>query len=136
MLVPVHVFVAGLYLPPVFRAVWPLNPPKTIISLPVQTAVWLSRAVGTLIELVAVQESVEGVYLPPLSRSLPLDPPQTIISLPVQTAVWRYRQCIECLRESREECTPHLLTLLPPTCRVPLSAMQTQRDLYCFDPEN
>src|SRR6266571_3590319 len=91
MLVPVHVFVVGLNLSPVFRAVLPLNPPKTIISLPVQTAVWLSRAVGTLIMLVAVQASVEGVYLPPLSRSLPLYPPQTIISLPVQTAVWWYR---------------------------------------------
>jgi hypothetical protein len=40
--------------------------------------------------LVAVQLSVLGLYLPPVSISGPLlglYPPQTIISLPVQTAV-------------------------------------------------
>jgi hypothetical protein len=36
--------------------------------------------------LVAVQASVLGLYLPPVSKS-PGHPPQTIISLPVQTAV-------------------------------------------------
>jgi hypothetical protein len=31
--------VSGLYLPPVFKEMKPSNPPHTIISLPVQTAV-------------------------------------------------------------------------------------------------
>ena len=38
MLVAVQLSVVGLYLPPVFKSV-PANPPQTIISLPVQTAV-------------------------------------------------------------------------------------------------
>jgi hypothetical protein len=59
-----------------------------IISLPVQTAVWLSRADGALLVLVTVQLSVAGLYLPPVFRLLlKFFPPQTIISLPVQTAV-------------------------------------------------
>jgi hypothetical protein len=41
-----------------------------------------------LVVLVAVQVSVLGSYLPPVSMAVvPLDPPQMIISLPVQTAV-------------------------------------------------
>ena len=36
---------------------------------------------------VAVQVSVLGLYLAPVSKELPLYPPQTIISLPLQTAV-------------------------------------------------
>jgi hypothetical protein len=64
------------------------RPPQTIISLPVHTAVNATRPAGALIALVAVQLSVLGLYLPPLSKSFPLlKPPQTIISLPVHTAV-------------------------------------------------
>ena len=42
VLVAIQLSVVGLYLPPVFKYVGPLehpNPPQTIISLPVQTAV-------------------------------------------------------------------------------------------------
>jgi hypothetical protein len=39
VLVAVQVSVLGLYLPPVFTKVLPSNPPHTIISLPVHTAV-------------------------------------------------------------------------------------------------
>ena len=89
MLVAVQVFVLGLYRPPVFKS--PLlvpTPPQTIISVPVQTAVWSVRASGALVVLVAVQESVLGLYLPPVfNRPLVPTPPQTIISLPIQTAV-------------------------------------------------
>ena len=38
----------------------PPRPPQTIISLPVQTAVWRYRAVGALVVLVIVQ--VSGVH--------------------------------------------------------------------------
>src|SRR5437762_1487677 len=56
MLVAVQLSVLGLYLPPVFN---PLPaPPQTIISLPVQTATWLTRAVGALAMLVAVHASL------------------------------------------------------------------------------
>ena len=88
VLVAVQVSVLGLYLPPVFKApLVLLDPPQTIISLPVQTAVWKSRSLGALVVLVAVQLSVLGLYLPPVFKKLPKIPPQTIISLPVQTAV-------------------------------------------------
>jgi hypothetical protein len=53
MLVGVQVSVVGLYLPPVFDK----DPPQTIISLPVQTAVCPLRAVGALVVLVAVHVS-------------------------------------------------------------------------------
>src|SRR6266850_1647483 len=77
------------YLPPVVEV---KLPPQMIISLPVQTAVCCSRALGALVVLVAVQVSVPGLYLPPVLKALlPLPPPQTIISLPVQTALCRYR---------------------------------------------
>jgi hypothetical protein len=75
----------GLYLPPVLKLL-PLVPPQTIISLPVQTAVWPIRAEGALLVFVALQLSVLGSYLPPLFKKLPSKPPQTIISLPVHTA--------------------------------------------------
>ncbi len=79
----------GSYLPPVLKTLGKLNPPQTIISLPVHTAVCTARASGALVVLVAVQLSVLGLYLPPVLRKLPLSspPPQTIISLPVHTAV-------------------------------------------------
>ena len=58
------------YLPPLFKIPWAeLAPPQTIISLPVQTAVWLSRPVGALVVLVSIQVSVLGLYLPPVFRS-------------------------------------------------------------------
>ena len=51
---------AAQYLPPVFRALLASYPPQTIISLPVQTAVWDSRAAGALVVLVAIQVLVPG----------------------------------------------------------------------------
>jgi hypothetical protein len=85
VVVAVHVFVPGLYLPPVFKGTaLLLAPPQTIISLPVQIALGTCRAEGALVVLVAVQLSVLGLYLPPVFKR---NPPQTIISLPVQTAV-------------------------------------------------
>ena len=63
-------------------------PPQTIISLPVHTAVWQSRAAGAPVVVTAVQR-----VQPPdcsarrRSNSCRRDPPQTIISLPVHTAV-------------------------------------------------
>ncbi len=48
---------AAQYRPPVFEEV-PSNPPQTIIWLPVQTALCCIRAVGALVVLVAVQQSV------------------------------------------------------------------------------
>ena len=88
VLVGVQLSAMGSYLPPLFKPLGPLTPPQTIISLPIQTAVWLSRASGALVILVAVQLSVLGLYLPPVLKKLKSSyPPQTIISLPVQTAV-------------------------------------------------
>src|ERR1039457_2589100 len=59
MLVAVQLSVAGSSLAPVFKAaVTPLNPPQTIISLPVQTALWPSRAAGAFTIVVGVQLSV------------------------------------------------------------------------------
>jgi hypothetical protein len=64
-------------------------PPQTIISLPVQTAVWSVRASGAFVMLMAVQLSVPGSYPKPSLKYSPTipTPPQTIISLPVQIAV-------------------------------------------------
>ena len=90
MLVAIQLFVSGLYLPPVSKKVPKNDPPQIIISLPLQTAVWSSRASGTLLMLVGVQLFVLGLYLPPVFRSWnksDLNPPQTIISVPVHTAV-------------------------------------------------
>jgi hypothetical protein len=91
VLVDVQLFVLGLYLPPVFKPLFPSNPPQTIISLSAQTAACRDRPTGALVVLVAVQVSVPGLYLPPVFRSQPKEPqsfpPQTIISSPVQTAV-------------------------------------------------
>lgn len=89
MLVGVQLSVLGLYRPPVLRLLFGLlNPPQTIISVPVQTAVCQTRTSGALVILVEVHVSVFGLYLPPLLRLVMLfTPPQTIISLPVHTAV-------------------------------------------------
>ena len=49
MLVAVQLSVSGSYLPPVFTKLKPLNPPQTIISLPVQEEVltdWRRGRVG------------------------------------------------------------------------------------------
>jgi hypothetical protein len=88
MLVADQLSVLGSYLPPVSKNTVPLNPPQSIISLPVHTAVCQYRPVGALVVLVDVQLSVPGVYLPPVFKdTVPLNPPQAIISLPVHTAV-------------------------------------------------
>ena len=78
---------AAQYLPPVLTNTVGALPPQTIIWLVVlaHTAVWVYRAEGALVVLVAVQLLALGSYLPPVLR--PGNPPQTIISLPVQTAV-------------------------------------------------
>ena len=57
VLVAVQLSVAGLYRPPLSNTPPVLLPPQTIISLPVHTAVWESRASGALVVLVAVQVS-------------------------------------------------------------------------------
>ena len=77
------------YLPPVFKLVDTRRPPHTIISVPVQTAVWESRPSGASVVVVAVQLLAMGSYLLPVSNSpkLLLLPPQMIISAPVHTAV-------------------------------------------------
>ena len=104
MLVAVQLSAVGLYLPPVLSGVHgtPLQPPQTIISLPVQTAVGISRAAGASTVLVAVHVSVSGSYLPPsfdgvgdglgacgtmFAAKAELSPPQMIISLPIHSAV-------------------------------------------------
>ena len=66
MLVAVQLSVLGFYFPPSFWAKPPINPPQTIISLPVQIAVCAFRPVGALVVLVAVQLSMVGLYLPPV----------------------------------------------------------------------
>src|SRR5882724_12307579 len=60
MLVAVQLSVAGSYLPPVFKVggFKKLNPPQMIISLPVQTALWPSRAEGAFTIVVGAQLSV------------------------------------------------------------------------------
>ena len=59
VLVAVQLSVLGLYLPPVFH--WrSLYPPQTIISLPVHTAVYLSRPRGAFVVLVATQLSMHS----------------------------------------------------------------------------
>jgi hypothetical protein len=89
MLVAVQLSLLGLYLLPLFRKVLPSGvPPQTIISLPLQTAVWKNRGLGALVVLVAVQLFVLGLYLAPVFKTPVLPyPPQTIISLPLHTAV-------------------------------------------------
>ena len=56
VLVDTQLSVTGLYLPPVFKGL-PLDPPQTIISLPVHTAVCSPRASGTFVMLVEVHVS-------------------------------------------------------------------------------
>lgn len=57
------------YFPPELEVPLPsLCPPHTIISLPVQTAVWKARLPGAVAVLVAVQVSMLGLYLPPVRQ--------------------------------------------------------------------
>jgi hypothetical protein len=64
--VAVHLSDDGAYRPPVSRLESPC-PPQTIISVPVQTAVWNMRADGHLPTVeVAVHVSDDGVYRPPV----------------------------------------------------------------------
>jgi hypothetical protein len=67
MVVAIQLFVAGLYLPPVFDQTV-VSPPQTIISLPVHTAGCEYRGEGALVVLVAVHVSVVGSYLPPVFK--------------------------------------------------------------------
>src|SRR4029077_971662 len=56
-----------------------------IISVPVHTAVYPARALGTFAPVdVASHAFVDGLYRPPVVLKFP---PQTIISVPVHTAV-------------------------------------------------
>src|ERR1051325_12245979 len=91
VLVGVQLSAPGAYLPPEFKSPpkgTPPVPPQMIISLPVHTAVCRSRGSGALEVFVAVQLSVPGLYLPPVSKGCEkLWPPQMIISLPARTAV-------------------------------------------------
>ena len=59
---------AGIISPAGVEMVMTVDPPQTIISLPVQTAVCIARAAGALVVLVAVQLSVLGLYLPPVFK--------------------------------------------------------------------
>ena|SRR5437773_1523003 len=87
MLVAVQVLISGLYLPPVFKSA-SCQPPQTIISLPLHTALCAFRPTGALVILVAVQLFALGSYFPPVFKNWESPaPPQTIISLPVHTAV-------------------------------------------------
>jgi hypothetical protein len=92
--VGVHESIEGLYRPPSFvKKRKFVVPPQTIISVPVHTAVCRYLGTGTFAPSeVAAQESVTGLYRPPVLTAVPAPPasgapPQTIISVPVQTAV-------------------------------------------------
>jgi hypothetical protein len=69
------------YRPPVFVRSPGSSPPHTIISVPVQVAVWATRRLGEPVVLVAVQLLVSGLYLPPVAKNWEelLIPPQMII---------------------------------------------------------
>src|SRR6266581_3084329 len=87
-----QLFDLGSYRAPVLKISYTapplIAPPKTTISLPVQTAEKVSRAVGAPANDVARQESRTGLYRPPVWTDAPKlgsSPPQTIISVPVHT---------------------------------------------------
>jgi hypothetical protein len=80
------------YRPPMFNQA-SSQPPQTIISDPVQTAVCSSRGPGTfgpepVVSDDGVHESIAAMYRPPVFK-VPVEPspPQTIISVPSQMAV-------------------------------------------------
>src|SRR5947208_4201259 len=64
--------VSAQYLPPVLKKGMPLtlaiNPPQTIISFPVHTAVKPTRPWGASVVVVATQLSAVGLYLPPVRK--------------------------------------------------------------------
>jgi hypothetical protein len=64
-----------------------IQPPHTIISLPVHTALCHSRALGALVKLVAVHVFVFGLKRPPvMDGPKPVTPPpQMISSVPLHT---------------------------------------------------
>src|SRR5437016_360625 len=72
VLVAVQLSVAGSYLPPVLKVggfeKW--NPPHIIISLPVHTALWPSRATGAFTIVVGVQVSSEQSSATEISGSV------------------------------------------------------------------
>jgi len=80
-------------LPPEPETVWfSVYPPQTSIVLPVQIALWDSRALGAPTELIDNQLLVAGSYRPPADPAEPesLDSaPQNNARPPVQTAVGR-----------------------------------------------
>src|SRR5262245_41254565 len=66
------------------------DPPQTIISVPVQTALCSIRPGAALIVAMEDHVSLTGSYRLPVPRKHPVPfphPPQMIISVPVQTAV-------------------------------------------------
>ncbi len=68
------------------------TPPQTIISVPVQTALWPLRALGAPVALMAAQLCGENVsFLPSPSTDALSRPPNTIMALPVLTALWAKR---------------------------------------------
>src|SRR5437870_2847384 len=66
---------AQYFLPVLKKLPTPTDPPQTIISRLVQTAVWRARPSGALVVLVAVQLSVLGLYRPPVFKVPGLNPP-------------------------------------------------------------
>src|SRR6516225_1516930 len=88
----VQVWVAGLYLAPVF-VYGGVYPPQIIISLPVQVALCSIRIAGTFAPVdVAIQDSVVALSCPTVStKADPLHPPHPILSAPVPTAQWQKR---------------------------------------------
>jgi hypothetical protein len=85
----------------------PLNPPHTIISLPVQTPVGTYRAMGALLVLVPIQASAPGLYLPPVLkiRGVPSTPdnhraqnaPTNTPSSPVRFLVSVFKLVLQCI---------------------------------------
>src|SRR5580765_2844628 len=68
-----HASEDGTYRPPLLSCVLPLEatPPQTIISKPVQTAVWAARPAGEfapepVVSVDAAHMSAEGLYFPPV----------------------------------------------------------------------
>jgi hypothetical protein len=94
-------------------------PPQTIISLPVQTALWWARVKGALSVVIPVQLSVIGLYLPPSFKFKISSAPQTIISVPVQTALWRSRGDGALTRDVDTQLSV-LGSYLPPVLNWPL----------------
>jgi len=68
------------------------DPPQTIVSLPVQTAMCPDRALGAPRVVMPVQLRVLASCMSPVCRACRwFWPPRMIILWPVQTAVWSNR---------------------------------------------